>query len=179
MRFAVSLLLLLASSHCCCALRVDPVGRRAILAGAAAASFIQPAHAEETEEERKARVKARLEAKMAKAGVKAEIDTSNVKVLDIIPDASNSRRSQRCDRTVQERAVLLSALVHRHRQRQEGQRQVDADRVEHVEKFVLSKLYTNVHSPPSSSGLSRPPCSRAAAPTSRVKSASFRTATRM
>ena len=90
MRFAVSLLLLLASSHCCCALRVDPVGRRAILAGAAAASFIQPAHAEETEEERKARVKARLEAKMAKAGVKAEIDTSNVKVLDIIPDASNS-----------------------------------------------------------------------------------------
>ena len=31
MRFAVSLLLLLASSHCCCALRVDPVGRRAIL----------------------------------------------------------------------------------------------------------------------------------------------------
>ena len=90
MRFAVSLLLLLASSHCCYALRVDPVGRRAILAGAAAASFIQPAHAEETEEERKARVKARLEAKMAKAGVKAEIDTSNVKVLDIIPDASNS-----------------------------------------------------------------------------------------
>ena len=90
MRFAVSLLLLLASSRCCCALRVDPVGRRAILAGAAAASFIQPAHAEETEEERKARVKARLEAKMAKAGVKAEIDTSNVKVLDIIPDASNS-----------------------------------------------------------------------------------------
>ena len=90
MRFAVSLLLLLASSHCCCALRVDPVGRRAILAGAAAASFIQPAHAEETEEERKARVKARLEAKMAKAGVSREIDTSNVKVLDIIPDASNS-----------------------------------------------------------------------------------------
>ena len=90
MRFAVSLLLLLASSHCCCALRADPVGRRAILAGAAAASFIQPAHAEETEEERKARVKARLEAKMAKAGVSREIDTSNVKVLDIIPDASNS-----------------------------------------------------------------------------------------
>ena len=69
------------------------MGRRALLAGAASAASFSlhlPVYAEETEEERKARVKAKLEAKMARSGVKAEIDTSNVKVLDILPDASNS-----------------------------------------------------------------------------------------
>ena len=91
MRLGFSLLLLASAPGN--ALRVDPVGRRALLAGAASAASFSlhlPARAEETEEERKARVKAKLEAKMARSGVKAEIDTSNVKVLDILPDASNS-----------------------------------------------------------------------------------------
>ena len=73
------------------------VGRRSLLAAAAAVStanmFTVPAHAETPEEAEAARaaaVQAKLQARMARSGVKTKIDTSNVKVLELKVDALNS-----------------------------------------------------------------------------------------